>query len=177
MGLNIRHFIALLGFGALAAIFFLEPYHTVIVEKKGIPQVAFFDFSAYEITDKGVTDILRAKAARKFGPKMVVDAPDLRRLAPEGEERVRARRAVFTEGEGIELKRDVVLRRSDGWRMQTPYLRYLEKKSLYTTLNEPFTITFGQSVVRGRALRYDQKRGKILARAIRAKISEKDTKR
>ncbi len=159
---------------ATAAIFFLKPHHVTIIEKKGIPQVSFHNFTAYEIKKSGVTDILKGKRAQRFGSQTIVDLPDLHRLGERGEETVSARRAVFTEKRGIELKKDVKLQRSDGWTMRTSRLYYDLRNRLYTTGSAPFVITFGKSVVYGKKLRYYQKSGKIRAESIRAKIAEED---
>jgi len=172
--LTIRHFILLLALLAVSALFFLKPYHVTIIRKEGVPQVAFYDFTTYDIEKEGVVGILRGTRAERFGKKTVVLEPDLRRRSPEGTERVRAKKAVLTEEEGIELKKDVVLSRSDGWTMRTSRLYYDIPEKYYTTYDLPFTITFGRSVVHGTALRYYQKSGRIKARRIRAKIVDED---
>jgi len=48
------------------------------------------------------------------------------------------------------------------------------KKRLYSTREAPFVITYGESVIHGKRLRYDEKRGKIWASRIRANIAEED---
>ncbi len=174
MGLNIRHFIGIMTIVSASALFFLQPYHVTIIEKHGVPQVAFFDFTTYEIEKSGVSAIVVGSRAERFGKKSVIQNPELRRVAEKGTETVRAKRAILTDNRGIELKKDVLLSRSDGWTMRTARLYYDIPKKLYTTFDAPFVITFGRSVVHGRALRYDQKSGKIKARSIRAKIVDED---
>jgi LPS export ABC transporter protein LptC len=172
--LNIRHFILLMTAAAVAALFWLKPHHVTFIEKKGVPQIAFENFVSYEIRKRGVTDRLEGEKALKFGKKLIVERPKLRRMGERGEETVAAERAIFVQGRGIELKKDVRLSRSDGWKLDTSYLHYDFAKRLYSTGKAPFVITYGESVVHGTALRYDQKRGKIWARTIHAKIAEED---
>lgn len=174
MDLNIRHFIFLLFVLAFCAILFLEPYHVSPVVKRGIPQVAFTDFESYEIKRDGVTSHLKGKRAEKFSRTLRVTDARLVRLAPRGEESVRAKEAIFVFDKRIELKKDVRLAKSDGWRLDTDRLYYIIGKKLYTTRGSDFVITYGESVVHGRNLYYYQKSGKIKAESIDAKIAEED---
>ena len=173
MDLNIRHFILFLFVLAGAAIFWLEPHHVSLIEKKGIPQIAFIDFESYEITPEGVTNHLKGASAKKFLHTLRVQDAELVHLTPKGEESVRAKEAIFIENRGIELKDDVHLMKS-GWRLDTNRLFYVFEKKLYTTRGAPFVITYGQSVVHGKNLYYYQKSGKIKAESIHAKIAEED---
>ena len=174
MDLTIRSFLFALIVMAMVALLYLKPYHVTFREKRGIPQVAFFDFETYEIEAKGVFKHLRGDVAEKFGKRTVVEKPFLRRLADRGEERVSADRAIFVENRSVALQNHVRLRREDGWMMETNRLRYDLPNHLYTTEGAPFVITYGQSVIHGQALRYDQKRGTIQARTIHASIAEED---
>jgi LPS export ABC transporter protein LptC len=174
LDLNIRHFIFLLFVLAFSAIFFLEPYHVSPVVKRGIPQVAFIDFESYEIEKDGITSHLKGKRAEKFPRILRVERAQLVHLAPRGEESVRADEAIFFLQERIELKNNVHLAKSDGWRLDTDRLYYIIGKKLYTTRGSDFTITYGKSVVHGKNLYYYQKSGKIRAESIDAKIAEED---
>ncbi|NPA30261.1 MAG: LPS export ABC transporter periplasmic protein LptC [Epsilonproteobacteria bacterium] len=174
MDLNIRHFIGAMTLLALAAVFLLKPYHVSVSRKEGVPQVAFFDFDSYTIFPEGVRDYLKGSAAWKFGKKLMVYDPVLNRLGDQGREKVVAEEALFVINKAIELKKKVVLERDDGWRMRTPYLYYDMRMKAYTTDKAPFVITYGESIVTGRHLRYYQKSGKIKALNIHAKISRKD---
>ncbi len=177
MDLNIRHFIGAMMLLALAAIFWLKPYHVSVTKHEGVPQVAFFDFDSYTIFPEGVRDYLKGSAAWKFGEKLMVYDPVLNRLGEQGREKVVANEALFVINKAIELKKDVLLEREDGWKMRTPYLYYDMRMKAYTTDRAPFVITYGKSIVTGRHLRYYQKSGKIKALSIHAKISRKDFKR
>jgi LPS export ABC transporter protein LptC len=174
LDLNIRHFILLLFLLAFAAIFFLEPYHVSPVVKRGVPQVAFIDFESYEIKRDGVASHLKGSRAEKFQKTLRVEDAEMVHLAPRGEESVRAKEAIFVFDKRIELKEDVRLSRSDGWRLDTERLYYIIDKKLYTTRGSDFLITYGRSVVRGKNLFYYQKSGKIKAESIDAKIAEED---
>ncbi|WP_353662794.1 LPS export ABC transporter periplasmic protein LptC [Hydrogenimonas sp. SS33] len=174
MDLGIRFFVWGLFLLTLAAIFTLQPYHVGIVEKKGIPGIVFEDFKSYEITPKGVESILSGHIGKKFAHTVIVEEVNLTRLAPMGSESLRAGRAIVRDNRDVQLRKHVRLARSDGWRMKTDHLDYFAKRDLYTTGNLPFILTYGESVVHGRALRYNRKSGKIRARSIRARINEKD---
>ncbi len=174
MALNIKHFLlALLG-AAVAALFLLEPYHVSYVDKKGVPQVVFEGFESYEIGPRKVESRLEGRRAKKFGQVLIVEEANLTRIAPHGVDAVRADRAVVRPERSIELKGGVVLARSDGWKMKAPRLHYDIRRRFYTTRGAPFVITYGESVVHGKALRYYQKSGKIRAKSIRARIAQKD---
>ncbi|WP_300366950.1 LPS export ABC transporter periplasmic protein LptC [Hydrogenimonas sp.] len=174
MGLTIKHFILLFFALAVTALFLLKPYHVSYVNKKGVPQVAFIDFESYEITPKGVLNHLKGTLAKKFSDTLIIENPKLTRLAPRGKESLSARKAIFTQNRGIELKEDVHLSRSDGWNIETSRLYYDIASKLYTTEGSEFLITYGRSIVTGRNLYYYQKSGKIKAETIHAKIAEED---
>ncbi len=174
MDLNIKHFLlALLGAG-VAALFLLEPYHVSYIDKKGIPQVVFDKFVRYEIGPRKIESRVVGHRARKFGQVLIVEEANLTRVSSHGEEMVHADRAVIRPERSVELKGDVLLVRSDGWIMKAPRLYYDIRRDLYTTRGAPFVITYGESVVHGKALRYFRKSGKIKAKNIRARIARKD---
>ncbi len=158
----------------MGAVFFLKPHHVAVVEKKGFPQVVFVDFESYEITAGGVTTHLKGEVARKFPERLSVEKVVLTRLSEGVEETVRATKALFRENESVELKGKVSLERSDGWRLDTSWLRYDIPRKLYSTRGTPFKILYGRSVVSGKNLNYYRKSGKIKAESIRAKIAEED---
>ncbi len=173
MDLNIRHFVAILFAASVAALFLLKPHHVTFVDKKGIPQAVFYDFQTYEITPRGVNDILTGLTAKKYPHRLRIEAPRMRRQTPQGEESVAANVGEFREKRDIRLDGNVTLRRSDGWRLRTSHLRYAFAKRLYTTEGRAFVIDYGESRIWGRKLRYYQKSGKIYARKIRANIVRK----
>ncbi|WP_201353401.1 LPS export ABC transporter periplasmic protein LptC [Hydrogenimonas urashimensis] len=174
MDLTIRDFILLLFALAFSAIFFLEPYHVARIEKRGIPQIAFVDFESYEITGDGVTGHLTGEKAEKFMDRLQVSNAQLIRLAPRGEESVRAKKALFFLNRRVELRGDVHLEKEGGWVLDTQRLTYIIDKKLYTTQGFSFVITYGSSVIHGKNLHYYQKSGKIKAESIDAKIAEED---
>ena len=176
MDLNIRHFVAILFVASVAALFLLKPHHVTFVNKKGIPQAAFYDFKTYEITSRGVDDILTGTTAKKYPRRLRIEAPRMRRRTPQGDESVTANIGELREKRDIRLDGNVTLRRNDGWRLRTSHLRYAFASRLYTTEGRAFVIDYGQSRIWGKKLRYYQKSGKIYARKIRANIKT-DVKR
>ena len=174
MDLNIKHFLFALLTAAVAALFLLEPYHVSYIDKRGVPQAVFDGFVSYEIGPGKVQSRLEGKRGKKFGKVLIVEDANLTRIAPHGWDAVRADRAVVRPERSVELKGNVILSRSDGWRMNAPRLHYDIRKELYTTRGDSFVITYGESVVHGKALRYYQKSGKIRAESIRARIAQKD---
>ncbi len=174
MDLNIRHFILLLFILACAAIFLLKPHHVARIDKREIPQIAFIDFESYEIRPEGVTDHLKGREAKKYPHMLRVRHAELLHLAPKGKESVRADEAIFMEKRGVELKENVHLLKSGGWRLDTSRLYYIPQKKIYTTRGADFVITYGKSVIHGKNLYYYQKSGKIKAESIHARIAEED---
>ncbi len=174
MGLSIKHMLLLLFVSTLAAIFFLKPHRTGRVEKKGVPQVVFFDFKSYEITKKGVESIGHGLMAEKFANIMKIRSPFFKRLTPSGSESVEAKEAVYTEDRTLLFKKDVKLRRDDGWRITTDRIFYDIKRRIYSTQGLPFVARYGESVVRGKNMVYYQKSGKIIADSINANIATED---
>ncbi len=174
MALNIKHALFILFAAALAAIFFLKPHKVGTVEKKGVPQITFFDFNSFEITEKGVESTGRGLMAEKFSHIMKIKAPRFKRLTPHGIESVEAKEAIYTEKRSLLFDKSVVLSREDGWRITTDRIYYDIKKRLYSTQGYPFTAYYGKSVVRGKNMVYYQKSGKIKADSIKADIATED---
>jgi len=158
----------------LAAIFFLKPHRTGKVEKKGVPQIVFFDFKSYEITRNGVESIGHGLMAEKFTNIMKIRAPFFKRLTPAGSESVEAKEAIYTENRSLLFKNDVKLWREDGWRIATERVYFDIRRRIYSTQGLPFVARYGRSVVRGKNMVYYQKSGKIIADSIDANIATED---
>ena len=174
MDLNVKHFFGLLFLLTAGAVFWLKPHKVDVVRKKGVPQVAFVDFESYEITPKGVEALMHGRRALKFADHMHVELPEMKRLTPKGVESVKAEEAFLYDRKGIELKQRVHLTRSDGWKIVTDLIYYDLKRRIYSTKGFPFTAHYGESVVKGKNMVYEQKSGKISAESIRAIINKED---
>ncbi len=174
LNLNIKHALFILLAAALAAIFLLKPHRVATVDKKGIPQIVFFNFESFEITKNGVESVGRGMMAERFSNVMKVKDPYFKRLAPHGVESIAAKEALYRENRNILFTKSVVLLRDDGWKILTERINYDIKKGNYSTQGYPFTAYYGKSVVRGKNMVYYQKSGKIRADSIKADIETED---
>ncbi len=174
MALSIKHILIILFAVTLAAIFFLKPHQTGRVEKKGVPQIMFFDFKSFEITANGVESIGRGLMAEKFARLMKIKSPYFKRLTPHGSESVESKEAIYTENRSLLFKKNVKLWREDGWSITTDRINFNIKKKIYSTQGLPFVAHYGESVVEGKNMVYYQKSGKIKADSIKANIVTED---
>jgi hypothetical protein len=129
------------------------------------PQMEFFLFKLYEISEDGVKKKIFGEKARKFTTHLEISKPHFFR----NDEEIKSESAIYTN-DLLYLSKNVHYRKKDlNFKANDAF--YDMKKEIFKTKGK-FTIFDSFSLAKGKDLIYYKKSGKILAKEVFARIKE-----
>jgi len=165
MGLRIEYLLLILLGILFLSILSINPASQLAKSSKGDKELAFHNFSLYDIKKNEPMQEMFATETIKYQHFLEMRGVDLK---DESGYRLLAKKAIY-ENEYIYMNKGVNILRNDGLKFFTKSLDYnVDNKDIKTT--EEFRLEFNASIIEGRNLVLNMKNKKITADNIEAKI-------
>jgi len=165
MGLRIEYLLLLVLLVLGASIVWINPKSQAAHSSKGDKEIAFQNFSLYEIKKDKPSTIVSASKMVKYENYLDMDEIDLQ---DESGYRILSQKAIY-EQEFVYMDKGVNILRNDGLKFSTKSLNYnIETKEIKTV--KPFILEFNASIIQGENLALNMNNKIITADNIEAKI-------
>jgi len=165
MGLRIEYLLVVLLVILAATLLWINPKSKEAISVKGDKEIAFQNFSFYNIKETESAESLSSSKMVKYEKYVALDNIDLQ---DESGYRILSSKAIY-ENEIIQMDKGVTILRNDGLKFSTKSLNYnLKTKDIKTV--KAFMLEFNTSIIQGENLALNMNNKIITADNIEAKI-------
>jgi len=165
MGLRIEFLLLLVLLILGATLLWINPKSQVATSVKGDKEIAFENFSFYDIKEAKPSERISASKMVKYEKYIALENIDLQ---DESGYRIVSQKAIY-ENDSVQMEQGVTLLRNDGLKFLTNSLNYnLKTKDIKSV--KPFILEFNASTIQGENLALNMNSKIITADNIEAKI-------